>query len=457
MQLQVQLLAQLLVQLRALPWVQPECQGFVFRLFLTFDNGFVVGGLLNFLPLVEVPVMRLGSPGLRPELDNVGVGHLGVGFSEVDVHFPVAAVKVAVVKLELEGTSVPDVLVTLGGGEGILGPALDDPGALVLVAVPHHQAAGGEAFADQLNSLVDVGALVSDIVGGSPVVAALSPPLALNGETLRKCVEEGVGDTLREAGEEMQAGMTLPGKSPGEIGETVLAESLAALAPVVLAVAVTVAITVGGDGLVVDGAADVPGESPLVSDIAPGPVGVNDGGLLVVPVVGVVFSLEVLKLPVVAVDGDAGLPELHVLVDVGGVSATAFDLEGDDAPDVDLLVGSLGGDPVGGVLTADQTLADGSFGLEVLGDDVDVAGPSTLGAGDVVRGPDVSSILTPPVASHVEGVLIAGVVLVAALNVAEPVVAESAPDPRAVGEWSALSGVSVNLGDSINAGSRARG
>ena len=79
----------------------------------------------------------------------------------MDVHFPIAAVEVAIVKLELEGTSVPDVTVTLGGGEGILGPALDDPGSLVLVAVPHHQAAGGKAFADQLNSLVDVVALVA--------------------------------------------------------------------------------------------------------------------------------------------------------------------------------------------------------------------------------------------------------------------------------------------------------
>ena len=55
--------------------------------------------------------------------------------------------------------------------------------------------------------------------------------------------------------------MSFPGEGPSKIGETVLSESLAALAPVVLAVAVTVAITVGGDGLVVDGAAQVPGES----------------------------------------------------------------------------------------------------------------------------------------------------------------------------------------------------
>merc|ERR1712135_91357 len=123
--------------------------------------------------------MRLGSPGLGPELNDVRVGHLGVGLPEVDVHLPVAGVEVAVVKLELEGTSVPDVLVTLGG-------------------------AGGEPLADQLNSLIDVSALISDIVGGGPVVAALSPPLALNGETLGKRVDEGVDNTLGEAGEEVQ-------------------------------------------------------------------------------------------------------------------------------------------------------------------------------------------------------------------------------------------------------------
>merc|ERR1712133_183738 len=319
-----------------------------------------------------------------------------------------------------------DVAVTLGGGDGVLGPALDDPSALLFVAVPEHQAAGGEAAADQLDSLVDVGALISDIVGGRPMVTALSPPLALNSETLGQGVEEGVGDSLGEAGEEVQAGMTLPGKSPGHVRETVLAESLATLAPVVLAVSVSVAITVGGNGLVVDGTAQVPGESPLVGDGAPGPVGVNDGGLLVGPVV--------------AVDLDAGFPELHVLVDMSGVGASAFNHEGDNAPDIDLFVASLGGHPVGGVLTADQTLADGTLGLEVLGNDIDIAGPGTLGAGDVVRRPDVSAILTPPVAGHVEGVLIAGVLLVATLDVSEAVMAEATPDPRAVGEWGGFSG-----------------
>merc|ERR1711955_119365 len=103
--------------------------------------------------------------------------------------------------------------------------------------------------------------------------------------------------------------MSLPSKGPGHVGETVLAESFATLAPVVLAVAVTVAITIGGNGLVVDGTAQVPGESPLVGDGAPGPVGVNDGSLLVVPVVGVVLGGQVLELPVMAVDLDAGFPE----------------------------------------------------------------------------------------------------------------------------------------------------
>ena len=55
--------------------------------------------------------------------------------------------------------------------------------------------------------------------------------------------------------------MSLPGEGPGKIGEAVLAESLATFAPVVLAVAVTVAITVGGDGLVAKGTAQAPRES----------------------------------------------------------------------------------------------------------------------------------------------------------------------------------------------------
>ena len=41
----------------------------------------VVGGLLNLLSLIEVPVVGLGGPGFGPELDHVRFGHRGVGFS----------------------------------------------------------------------------------------------------------------------------------------------------------------------------------------------------------------------------------------------------------------------------------------------------------------------------------------------------------------------------------------
>merc|ERR1711942_268585 len=124
----------------------------------------------------------------------------------------------------------------------------------------------------------------------------------------------------------------------------------------------TIAITVSGNGLVVEGTAQVPGESRLVSDIAPSPVGVNHSGFLVVPVVGVVLGSEVLQLPVVAVDFDTGLVEFHVLVDVSSVSTTTLHFESDSAPNIDLSVTSLGSDPVRGVLAADETLHDGPSG-----------------------------------------------------------------------------------------------
>merc|ERR1712121_214043 len=97
----------------------------------------VVSGLFDLLSLVKVPVMGLGIPGLGPELDNVRVGHLVHRFSEVDVHFPVARVEGAVVEFELEGGSVPDVV----------------------VALPPHEAAGLEAGADQHDLLREVGAI----------------------------------------------------------------------------------------------------------------------------------------------------------------------------------------------------------------------------------------------------------------------------------------------------------
>merc|ERR1719250_525928 len=123
----------------------------------------VVSGLFDLLSLVEMPVVGLGIPGLGPELDNVWVGHLVHGFSEVDVHFPVARVEGAVVEFELEGGSVPDVVVALGDSDGVLGPGLDDPGSLLLVAVPPHEAAGLEAGADQNDLLGEVGSVESEI------------------------------------------------------------------------------------------------------------------------------------------------------------------------------------------------------------------------------------------------------------------------------------------------------
>ena len=81
-----------------------------------------------------------------------------------------------------------------------------------------------------------------------------------------------------------------------------------------------------------------------------------------------------------AVDFDTRLVELHVLVDVSSVSATTLHFESDGAPNIDLGVTFLGGDPVRGVLAADETLHDGALGLEVLSNDVDVARPGTFGA-----------------------------------------------------------------------------
>ena len=83
-------------------------------------------------------------------------------------------------------------------------------------------------------------------------------------------------------------------------------------------------------------------------------------------------------LPKVAVDGDAWFPELHVLVDVGGVGGTTVDLEGDDAVDIDLSVASLSGHPVRWELADDLALADGAHGLEVFADAGDVSGPGSL-------------------------------------------------------------------------------
>ena len=44
---------------------------------------FVIGGLFNFFSLIEMPVVRLGIPSLRPEFNDVWVGHLSNGFPVV--------------------------------------------------------------------------------------------------------------------------------------------------------------------------------------------------------------------------------------------------------------------------------------------------------------------------------------------------------------------------------------
>merc|ERR1719495_187464 len=390
---------------------------------------FVVSRLFDFLSLVEVPVVGLGIPGLGPEFDDVWVGHFVNGFPEVDVHFPVAAVVRAVVEFPLEGGSVPDMVVTLGDSDGVLRPASHDPGALVFVAIPPQEATGLEAITDDDDLLVEVSALESEIVSGSPVGAILAPPVAVDDESLGKREDEGVGHALREPGEEVETGMSFPGEGPVEIGQTVLAPAFAALAPMVLAVTRTVTVTVGLDGFVAEVTEQMPREGHLLFGGSVVPVGVNDGHLLVVPMVRIILSGEVVNLPKVAVDRDTWFPELHVLVDVGGVGGTTVDLEGDDAVDIDLSVASLSGHPVGWELADDLALADGALGLEVLGDASNVTSPGSLSTIDGVRGPDVGTVLTIPVTGHVERVLLTWVHFVTTLHVSEAVVSHAGPDP----------------------------
>jgi len=402
-----------------------------------------------------MPVVRLGIPSLRPEFNDVWVGHLSNGFPEVDVHFPVTAVICSGIKFELEGGSVPDVAIALGNSNGILRPAFHDPAALVLVAIPPHEAVLFESVANEDDLLIEMSAFESEIVGSSPVSAVLSPPVTVNSESLGKREDEGVGNTLGEAGEEVQAGMSLPGEGPVEVRESVLSPAFTALAPMVLAVSGAVTVTIGVNAFVTEVTEQVPGEGHFLFGWAPVPVGVNDGLLLVVPVSWVVLSLKVLELPEVAVDGDAWFPEFHVLVDVGGVGAATFHLQGDQAVDIDLFVASLGGHPVGWVLADDLALHDWAFGLEVLADAGDVTGPSSLGTRHGVGRPDVGAVLTVPMTSHVVRVLLARVHLVTTLHESESVVAEATPNPRAVVERRALAGGAVDIGDAIDAGGRA--
>jgi len=399
--------------------------------------------------------MRLRIPSLGPEFDDVWGRHLGNGFPKVDVHFPISAVVRSVIEFELEGGSVPNVAVAFRHGNGVLRPAPHDPGAFVFVAIPPHEAVSLKSITDENDLLIEVSAFESEIVSGSPVGAVLSPPMAVDSESLRQRENERVFHSLGEASEEMQAGMSFPGEGPVEVRESVLSPAFAALAPMVLAVSGAVTVTVGVNGFVAEVTEQMPGEGHFLFGWAPVPVGVNDGLFLVVPVSWVVLRLQIFQLPEVAIDGDARFPELHVLVDVGGVSGTTLDFEGDQSVDIDLSVTPLSGNPMGWVLADDLSLQDGAFGLEVLADAGDVSCPSALSTRDGMRGPDVGSILAVPMTSHVVGVLLTRVHLVTTLHESEAIMSHASPNPRAVVERSALAGGAVDVGDAIDAGGRA--
>jgi len=123
---------------------------------------------------------------------------------------------------------------------------------------------------------------------------------------------------------------------------------------------------------------------------------------------------------------------------------------------IDLSVASLSGHPVGWVLATDQSLEDGSLGLEVLADARNVTGPGSLSTIDGVRRPDVGAILTIPMTSHVVGVLLARVDLMTTLHVAKAIVGHATPDPGAVVERRTLASGTVDLGDAIDASGGAR-
>ena len=84
----------------------------------------------------------------------------------MNVHFPVAAVVRAIVKFELVGSSVPNVVIALGHSDGVLRPALHDPGALVLVAIPPHEAVLFEAVANKDDLFIEMSAFESGTVPG---------------------------------------------------------------------------------------------------------------------------------------------------------------------------------------------------------------------------------------------------------------------------------------------------
>ena len=79
----------------------------------------------------------------------------------MDVHFPVATVVRAVVKLVLEGCSVPDMIVAFRHGNRVLRPAPHDPGAFLFVAIPPHEAVSLESITNEDDLLVEIGTVKS--------------------------------------------------------------------------------------------------------------------------------------------------------------------------------------------------------------------------------------------------------------------------------------------------------
>jgi len=199
-----------------------------------------------------VPVVRLRVPSLGPELDDVWGWHLGNGFPEVDIHFPISAVVRSVIKFELEGGSVPNVAVAFRHGNGVLWPASHDPGALLFVAIPPHEAVSLKSISNEDDLLIEVSAFESEIVSGGPVGAVLSPPVAVDSESLGQRENERVFHALGEASEEVQASMSFPGEGPVEVRKSVFAPAFAAFAPMVLAVSGAVTVTIGINGFVAE-------------------------------------------------------------------------------------------------------------------------------------------------------------------------------------------------------------
>jgi len=375
----------------------------------------------------------------------------------VNVHFPVAAVVGSVVEFELEGGSVPNMVVALGNGDGVLREALDDPGSAVLfVAVPQHGASLGEAGSHHANPLVDHAVVESDVVGGGPVVAALSVPLAIDDETLGQGVDEGIRHSLGESREEVETGMSFPAKSPRQIWVSVFSEAFTAIAPLMLAVAIAIAVAISSNWFVVEGTKQVPSEINSILVDSPVPVGVENGGFFVPPVRREIFSLHDFQFPIVPCDLDTRLPEFDILVDVSGVGAAAFQFESDQSVDVDFPVASGGGDPMRRKLADDLRLQDWAEWLETVGDALDVAHPCALCAFDLVGRPNVGAIFTSPMSAHVMSIFLTRIFNLTILGPSQSEVRESSPVPGAVVERRSLADCSGGGGDAVDAVRGAR-